>query len=285
MKRFFKSSSFKTLLVIVAVVLAGVVFASVSHNASSPLTSAVSTIFSPLQKLSDVISDSLGDVSASFRSSTLYRAEIIELEKELEEQRKKLADYDEMKKKVDAYEEFYGIKQKNDDFQFSYGSVISKDAADAYGSFVLNTGTNDGVSVGDPVIYGEYVVGVVKKVSFTTCVVYSVLDPRVNIGAFESGTKEYGYVSGDAKLYNDNLCKLYGLDSSTSVVSGGIVCTSGAGGVFPGGLIIGEVTAVKGDEVSSAYYAEVKPFCLPDDITDVFVITSFAGQGEGEIKE
>lgn len=285
MKRFFKSSSFKTLLVIVAVVLAGVIFASVSHNASSPLTSAVSTIFSPLQKLSDVISDSLGDVSASFRSSTLYRAEIIELEKELEEQRKKLADYDEMKKKVDAYEEFYGIKQKNDDFQFSYGSVISKDAADAYGSFVLNTGTNDGVSVGDPVIYGEYVVGVVKKVSFTTCVVYSVLDPRVNIGAFESGTKEYGYVSGDAKLYNDNLCKLYGLDSSTSVVSGGIVCTSGAGGVFPGGLIIGEVTAVKGDEVSSAYYAEVKPFCLPDDITDVFVITSFAGQGEGKIKE
>lgn len=284
MKRFFKSSSFKTLLVIVAVVLAGVVFASLSHNASSPLTSAVSAIFSPLQKLSDVISDSLGDVSASFRSSTLYRAEIIELEKELEEQRKKLADYDEMKKKVDAYEEFYGIKQKNDDFQFSYGSVISKDAADAYGSFVLNTGSNDGVSVGDPVIYGEYVVGVVKKVSFTTSVVYTVLDPRVNIGAFESGTKEYGYVSGDATLYNDNLCKLYGLDSSTSVVSGGIVCTSGAGGVFPGGLIIGEVTAVKSDEVSSAYYAEVKPFCLADDITDVFVITSFAGQGEGEIE-
>ncbi len=273
------------LIVIVAVVLAGVVFASVSHNASSPLTSAVSTIFSPLQKLSDIISDSLGDVSASFKSSTLYRAEIVDLEKQLAQERKKTADYEELKNKVEVYEKFYSIKQKNADYQFSYGSVISKDATDAYDSFVLNTGTNDGVSVGDPVIYGEYVVGVVKKVSFTTCVVYSILDPRVNIGAYEAGTKEYGYVSGDTALYSKGLCKLYGLNNSTSIVSGGIVCTSGAGGVFPGGLIIGEVNAVKNDEITSAYYAEIKPYCLPDNITDVFVITDFAGQGEGEIKE
>ena len=273
------------LVVIVAVVMAGVVLASVSHNASSPLTSAISTIFSPLQALSDLISDSLGDVSASFKSSTLYRAEIVELEKQLAQERKKTADYNELKNKVEVYEKFYGIKQKNTDFEFSYGSVISKDATDAYNSFVLNTGSNDGVSVGDPVIYGEYVVGVVKKVSLTTCVVYSILDPRVNVGAYEAGTKEYGYVSGDTALYSKGLCKLYGLNNSTSIVNGGIVCTSGAGGVFPGGLIIGEVYAVKNDEITSAYYAEVKPYCSPDDITDVFVITSFAGQGESEIKE
>ena len=285
MKRFFRSSSFKMLLVIFAVVLSGVFFAAVSRNASSPLTSAVSVVFSPLQRLSAVISDNLEDVSASFRSSTLYRAEIVELEKEIESYRKQLADYDEMKKKIDAYEEFYGVKQKNEDFEFCYGSVISKDAADAYGSFVLNTGSGDGVSVGDPVIYGEYVVGVVKKVNFNTCVVYSVLDPRVNIGAFESGTKEYGYVSGDTVLFSQGVSKLYGLDASTSIVKGGIVCTSGAGGVFPGGLIIGEVTGVKNDDVTASYYAEVKPFIMPDDVTDVFVITSFAGQGESEIKE
>ncbi len=203
----------------------------------------------------------------------------------MEQYRKQLAEYGEMKNKVEAYEKFYGIKQKNEDYEFCFGSVISKDAADAYGSFVLNVGSSDGVSAGDPVIYGEYVVGVVKKVNFSTCVVYSVLDPRVNVGAFESGTKEYGYVSGDSALYGSGLSKLYGLDASTSVVKGGIVCTSGAGGVFPNGLIIGEIVSVKNDDVTAAYYAEVKPFCMPDDITNVFVITAFDGQGEGEIKE
>ncbi len=283
MKRFLKSGSFKILVIIAAVVVAGAVLASVSHNASTPVTSVISTVFSPLQGLSDVITDSLGDVGSSFKSSTYYRLQNIELEKELEEYRKKLAEYDEMKKKVEAYEKFYGIKQKNDDFEFSYASVVSKDAADAYGSFVLNTGSGDGVSVGDPVVYGEYVVGIVKKVNFSTCVVYSVLDPRVNVGAYESGSKEYGYVSGDTKLYSQRLCKLSGLTAGTSVVRGGIVCTSGAGGVFPGGLIIGEVTAVKNDEVSAAYYAEVKPFMLPENVSDVFVITAFEGQGESEI--
>lgn len=285
MKRFLRSGSFKTLAVIAVVVFLGVVCAAVSHNASSPYTSAVGAIFSPLQKLSAVIADNLNDVSAAFTSSSVYKAENDELRKEIEAYRKKLADYDDMKKKVDAYEEFYGIKQKNPDYEFSYGSVISKDAADVYESFVLNIGSKDGVAVGDPVIYGEYVVGIVKKVNYSTCVVYSVLDPRVNIGAFESGTREYGYVSGDDELYDKGLCKLYGLDSSTSIVSGGVVCTSGAGGVFPDGLIIGEVTAVKNDDVSASYYAEVKPYAKTANISDVFVITSFEGQGEGEIKQ
>lgn len=285
MKRFLQSGTFKNLVIVTAVVLFGVLCASVSHNASSPFTSAIGTIFSPLQKVSVAISDSFDNVSAAFTSSSVYIEENEALKKEIEDYRKQLADYNDLKQKVDAYEEFYGIKQKNADFEISYGSVISRDAADVYGSFVLNTGSKDGVEVGDPVIYGEYVVGIVKKVNFSTCVVYSVLDPRVNIGAFESGTREYGYVSGEDKLYSQGLCKLYGLDSSTSIVSGGVVCTSGAGGVFPDGLIIGQVTAVKNDDVSSACYALIEPYAELDHISDVFVITSFEGQGEGEIKD
>lgn len=283
MKRFFHSEGFRNLVVIAVVMFSGILFAAFSHNASSPFTSAVGAVFSPLQKISSAIAENLEDLSASFTSSSVYKKENEELSKELESYRKKLAEYDEMKKKVDAYEKFYGIKKQNSDFEFSYGSVISRDSADCYGSFVLNTGSKDGVEVGDPVIYGEYAVGIVKKVNYSTCVVYSVLDPRVNIGAYESGTREYGYVSGDKSLYKDGLCKLSGIDSSTSIVGGGIVCTSGAGGVFPNGLIIGEVKSVREDDVSSAYYAEVKPFVDIYEITDVFIITSFEGQGEGDL--
>lgn len=284
MKRFFQSGSFKNLLVIAAVIFAGVVFAAISHNASSPISSVVGTVFYPLNSLSDIISENLTDVSASFKSSSVYKSEVEELEAELQEYRKKLAGYDEMKQKVDAYEEFLDIKEKNEDYEFCYASIVSKDAADAYGSFVLNVGSGDNVSVGDPVIYGEYVVGIVKKVGFSTCVVYSVFDPRIDVGVYETGTKEYGYLSGDAQLYNDGLCKFNGLKASTSVVSGGMVCTSGAGGVFPSDLLVGEVVSVISDEISSAYYAEVKPFCSVEDIADVFVITSFEGQGESGVE-
>ncbi len=280
MKRFFRSKGFKNLVVIAVVIFLGVLTAAFTHNASSPITSALGTVFSPLQKLSAAISENLGELSVSFESASVYEEENKELKKELEEYRKQLADYNEMKKKVDSYEEFYGIKKQNPDFEFSYGSVLSRDAADAYGSFTLNIGSKDGIAVDDPVIYGEYVVGIVKKVNFSTCVVYTLVDPRVNIGALESGTREYGYVSGDATLYKDGLCKLSGLDASTSVVGGGVVCTSGAGGVFPDGLLIGQVKAVHNDDVSSGFYADIEPFAELSKISDVFVITSFEGQGE-----
>ena len=280
MKRFFRSRGFKNLVVIAVVIFVGVLTAAFTRNASSPITSALGTVFSPLQKLSATISEKLSDVSFFFESASFYAEENKELKKELEEYRKQLADYNEMKKKVDSYEEFYGIKKQNPDFKFCYGNVLSRDVADAYGSFTLNIGSKDGVEVDDPVIYGEYVVGIVKKVNFSTCVVYTIIDPRVNVGAMESGTREYGYVSGDASLYKDGLCKLSGLDSSTSVVGGGIVCTSGAGGVFPDGLLIGQVNAVQNDEISSGFYAEIKPFAELSKISDVFVITAFEGQGE-----
>ncbi|MBE6800385.1 MAG: rod shape-determining protein MreC [Ruminococcaceae bacterium] len=280
MKRFFRSKGFKNLVVIAVVIFLGVLTAAFTHNASSPITSALGTVFSPLQKLSAAISENLGELSVSFESASVYEEENKELKKELEEYRKQLADYNEMKKKVDSYEEFYGVKKQNPDFEFSYGSVLSRDAADAYGSFTLNIGSKDGIAVDDPVIYGEYVVGIVKKVNFSTCVVYTLIDPRVNIGALESGTREYGYVSGDATLYKDGLCKLSGLDASTSVVGGGVVCTSGAGGVFPDGLLIGQVKAVHNDDVSSGFYADIEPFAELSKISDVFVITSFEGQGE-----
>ncbi len=284
MKRFFRSGSFKTLMVMVAVILAGVLCAVISHNASSPITTAIGTIFSPLQKLSANIADALGEAEFSFRSSSSYRDENEQLKAELEEYRKQLADYGEMKQKVEAYEEIYGVQQKNEDFELCYAGIISRDSADPYKSFVLNVGLGDGVQVGDPVISGEYVVGTVQKVNYSTCVVYSVIDPRLNVGVYEAGTGEYGYMCGDDALFDRGLCKLNGLDSSTSVVSGGIVCTSGAGGVFPSGLIVGEIASVKSDDISAGYYAEVKPFAELDRLTDVFVITSFEGQGEGEIK-
>lgn len=280
MKRFFQSKGFKNLVVIAAVVFLGVLAAAFTHNASSPITSALGTVFSPLQKLSATISENLSELDVSFESASVYEEENKELKKELAEYRKKLADYNEMKNKVNSYEEFYGVKKQNPDFEFCYGSVLSRDAADVYDSFTLNVGSKDGIEVDDPVIYGEYIVGIVKKVNFSTCVVYTLIDPRVNIGALESGTREYGYVSGDAALYKNGLCKLSGLDASTSVVGGGVVCTSGAGGVFPDGLLIGQVQAVHNDDISSGFYAEIKPFAELSKISDVFVITSFEGQGE-----
>jgi len=87
-----------------------------------------------------------------------------------------------------------------------------------------------------------------------------------------------GYTETTSKLALNGLLKLTGLTKDTSVAVGGIVCTSGVGGIYPRGLIIGTVTAVSKEEGNISYYAEVKPEVDPGDVQDAFVITEFEGK-------
>ena len=52
--------------------------------------------------------------------------------------------------------------------------------------------------------------------------------------------------------------------------------------MFPHGLIIGEVDSVTSDEITTSTYATIKPYTDLNELTDVFVITSFIGQGESD---
>lgn len=128
MKRFFKSDSFKVLVVTAVVAFLGVMCAAFSHNASTPFTSAVSFVFSPLQKLSSAVLSQMNEVSASFESSATYKEENERLKEQLADYREQLADYDELKSRCEAYEKFYDIKKSNPDYKFSYGTVISRDS-------------------------------------------------------------------------------------------------------------------------------------------------------------
>ena len=84
MKRFLQSDSFKRLATIFAVILLGVICAAFSHNASSPFTTAMSVVFSPIQRLASSFSNEMTGLSASFTSSSVYIEQIEDLENQIE---------------------------------------------------------------------------------------------------------------------------------------------------------------------------------------------------------
>lgn len=280
MKRFLKTKAFKILLAVAVILLAAVVAAASSGSKSSPITKAIGTVFSPLSRASSYIAGKFDNLRGGFVSASSYRNRVEELEEQVADYQSKLVDYEKMKKQVESYEKFLEIKEKNPDFQFTAGSVIGRDSADAFGSFVLNCGSNDGVAVNDPVISGNYLIGIVSEVTPTTCVVRSICDPKVNAAAYEIRTSELGYTGTTVDLSVKQIIKFTGLTKETAVAEGGIVCTSGVGGVFPRGLIIGTVTSVKEEEGSVAYYAEVEPEIDLNEVQDAFVITDFEGKGD-----
>lgn len=284
MRQFFKSTQFKIFVVVLCALFVGAVFAVVGQNDSSPFTSVVSTVFSPLQKLTGAISDKFGWFQSSFASASVYKNENEQLKELIAEYESKLVEYDDIKHKISSYEEMLGVKAENPDFVLQPANIIGTDVADVFSSLIIDKGTNDGVKVNDPVVSGNYLVGIVKKVNPSYSVVLTLLNPSVNVSAIESKTREAGYVTTNLENSENARCILAGLERTTSVSPGGIIVTSGIGGIYPKGLIIGTVLQVLETGYDLTSYALINPGADIPLLEDVFVITKFKGQGIEKIK-
>lgn len=282
MKNFFRSVKFKVIMCVLAALFGGMLLAAFTSSAQSPLTSVAGVIYKPFQKAATYIAEKTQDWKGSFVSSSEYKKQVAELKSEVEVYNAQLVDYERTKQKLEAYEEFLQVKEDNPDYEFVSASVVSRNTADVYDSFTLDKGSSSSIKVNDPVIYGNNVVGVVKSVGITTCVVKTILDPSLNIGVYEIKSRENGYSNTTAALSYEGFCKMSGLTKDTAVAAGGIVCTSGLGGIFPRDLVVGTVTAVKNEETDISVYGLIEPAVDVRSLNDVFVITAFAGMTESE---
>lgn len=285
MGKFFSSRRFKILAVTVAALIFGAVIAVISSSNASPLQSVAGFVMKPVQKLSAVVADKMGELNLQFRSSGQYIARIEELEKQISEYEGQLVDYEQLKQKLESYSVMLEVKEKNEDFVLAPANIIGRDAMDAFYSFIIDKGSADGVSVNDPVVYGNYVVGVVHSVKATYSEVWTILNPKVNISAMEARTRESGYTTTTAELALQGNCMLAGLDKGTQVSVGGIVCTLGIGGVYPKGLIIGKIADITESEHDISVNAVVTPSIDITELEDIFIITDFEGQGVNDIPE
>ena len=83
-----------------------------------------------------------------------------------------------------------------------------RDAADIFCSYTINKGSLNGISDGDAVVYGNYIVGIIDKAYATYSVVKTILDPDFSVSAYEIVSGEISYVTGEASLAAKGKCKM-----------------------------------------------------------------------------
>lgn len=281
MKKFFSGTKFRICAAILTAMFLAVFISAVSESGSSPVSSVLSYVLTPAENLAVHISEALSDFNGYFVSSKSMEKQIEELESELNDLRLQIVDYEKTKHKLEAYEDFLGVKEDNPDFLFVAGEIILRDTSDFYGSFTLNIGSDDGISVNDPVIYADNLIGVVSTVSPKNCTVYTLFNPEISVSAYEIRTRESCYTESDYALTGEGYLKLSGLKKNTPVVSGGIVCTSGIGGIYPKDLVIGTVREIRNDVTGLSSFGLITPEIDYSKLSDVFVITDFEGKSDG----
>lgn len=280
MKGFVKSLWFRIFAVVLGILLIFLILAAALGSHSSPLTATAGTATQPLSRVTAVLGNGFSQIGHFFTRSSTYEKRISDLEAKVVSAQKQLADYEETKQKLESYEDFLGIKEEHPDYQVISATVIGKDSANNFTTFVFNKGSASGVKVNDPVIYGDgQLVGVVTKVAPTYCVVSTILDPKISISAYDIRSRESGYVVGDANIVKKGYTRLSGLDRSTKVAKGGVICTAGVGGIYPRDLIIGTVREVQNNDEDISAYAVIEPNIDVTEMNEALIMIGFEGQG------
>ena len=278
MRFFFRSRKFKIFIASLSVLLVAVIAVALFSRVSSPISSFVGTVTTPVQKAFSAVSDWFGGIKDSMGDNRELMNEIEQLKAENAELSHKLVDLEETQAQNEFYKQFLGIKEKNPEMLFQSATVAARDSTDPYKGFTVNVGLIDGVALHDPVITEAGLVGYFSEIAPTYSKVTTVLSPELKAGGRDSRTQDEGVVSGRAELAVDNKCYLYNLQRNCAVSVGDYVVTSG-GSVFPEGLIVGTVSDIKQQSKDTSIYAVVESKVDLDNLREVMVITYFSGQG------
>lgn len=273
MKDYLKSTNFKIFLSTVFIVIALSVFSgSIDNNILS------SGINNATYGLSKVTAAATSD--SDKRTEAEIKAENEKLKKENAKLRNELVDYYDTLTENAMLWKFYDLKKENPDYSMIPCSVLRRDANDDFYSFTLDKGSKSGISVNDPVVSQNGLIGWVSEVDSNTSKVVTILSPQTSVGAVDNRTTDTGVVSGSAKYCDKNLTTMQKLTTKHKIEKGDIITTTGVSGLYPKGLVIGEVTEICYDNYNTSYYAVVKPYDNIKTIRQLAVITDYEGQGE-----
>ncbi len=152
--------------------------------------------------------------------------------------------------------------------------VITRDVNAWWQTARLNKGAADGVASDMPVITDEALVGRIARVSATTSDILFVADPHCRIAARLSRSGAFGIVRGQGVSWRGQTsCRMDFIDRHAQITPGDEVVTSGLGGIFPAGLLIGRIESVAMDASGLYQTAELTPIANTRLLELVFIIT------------
>ena len=157
-------------------------------------------------------------------------------------------------------------------FRLVPAEIITRDASTWWRTVTINRGTDDKIESDMPVVTDEGLVGKTTTVSKNISIVLLVSDENCKVAATVEGTREQGIISGErvASGITPSL-NLNFLSKQANLQPGQKTYTSGVGGVFPSGLLVGTVKSFRVRELDGQ--AQLTPAVDISHLEDVFVVT------------
>lgn len=275
MKNFLKNHGIWILFAAAVIAVALAILSFFSNN-TSPLTNAANMLASPFRSAYTAAAIWFNDKQNYYRDNAA-------LEEENAALRRKIAEMEALVRQAEAdraenvrFRDLLDLRDQRRDFTCEAAYITEHAVTNWTSSLTLNKGTDHGVAVNDCVIDETgALVGIISRAGTNWSTVLTIVDTDTSLGARVFRTKDLGIAQGDFSLMGDGLLRLDYLTADSQLLGGDLVETSGLGGFYPSGLVIGSVDEVQLDDSGAASYAILKPKVDFDSLEEVFIIKDF----------
>jgi rod shape-determining protein MreC len=142
----------------------------------------------------------------------------------------------------------------------------------AESTFMIAAGADQGVRVGSPVIAPEGLLGMVREVEPNRAHAIDWTHPDFRVGAMTAEGDAYGMVEPRRGRYREeDLLALTGAPFHTDIRPGRRIVTSGRGGVYPRGILVGTVIGIEEADTGWRKSYLIRPAVRPEAATQVLV--------------
>ncbi|MDD6382698.1 rod shape-determining protein MreC [Mitsuokella sp.] len=263
------------ILIVVLISLFCIIFFSARGRFRAPiLNQAVSVVVTPFQSAISWVGSQLNYVTSNIWEIATVHQQNKMLRNEVEQlriQNLHASEYDAENQRLRA---LLGYKQSATQFNLVAARVIGRESATWSSVIEINRGTRDGVDVDMAVVTEKGLVGHVIEAGPTSSKVELILDPRSSVGTLvqRADSRVAGIVEGD--MDNPTMPRMVNIPKTADVDEGDVIVTSGFGGVYPKGLMVGTVSEMRNDEGGLLKIAILEPAVDFQRLEDVMVITA-----------
>mgnify|MGYP004548729491 FL=1 len=180
----------------------------------------------------------------------------------------------ELKQEIERLKEELNIEHVLTDYDYLNATVISRNSFYWYNMLTIDKGSHNGIKEGMVVINSTGLIGKITNVSTFSSDVKLITtndtNNKISVTVTNGDTKLTGIINGYD--YEKGLLTVEGISNTATVSNGDYVYTSGLGGVFPSGILIGKVENITTDVYDLSKIINVKPSAKFDDINFVTIL-------------
>ncbi|MFZ5803206.1 MAG: rod shape-determining protein MreC [Candidatus Omnitrophota bacterium] len=179
----------------------------------------------------------------------------------------KMVRYDDLLKENQRLSRLLGFKETVPEKALA-ARIIGWDLSAWRKTLLLNKGETEGIQKGMAVIVPEGLVGRVIETNPASARVLLLIDPDARVSVISSDSRVHGIAMGDGSPF---MVMRY-IEMENPVTVGEKALSSGVGGHFPKGLLVGVIRSVERDEDGLHLKAMIEPYVPFTKIEDVLCL-------------